>query len=106
MFKRGPHVETRLVNHCTECRSRHNRVSGPDAPRPGDITICAECWAVQVFATDMSLRRPRKTDFAGKPGMADQIQVMRSQLMGRRPPPILFEGDQLLPGGLIIPKGL
>jgi len=47
---------------CCECGRLLNRSIGParnnEAPRPGDICLCAYCGCGNVVADDLGLRRP------------------------------------------------
>jgi hypothetical protein len=52
-------VETETpVSKCVECGSELDRVSGPCAPKPGDLSLCLECGSLNAFADDLSLRPP------------------------------------------------
>ena len=53
---------------CPDCGAGLDRATEtrPGAvPRPGDVSICMHCNAVNVFAEDLTVRRPTAAEAAG-----------------------------------------
>ncbi len=53
---------------CMDCGYVADRCSGPAAPEPGDITICIECRGINVFASDLTLRKPTDAELVNMAG--------------------------------------
>lgn len=59
MNKLNIDVETEMPpSQCCECGYKVNGASGPCKPEPGDLTLCIQCACLNVFNTDLSLRKP------------------------------------------------
>lgn len=46
---------------CPACGSRHDAATDPSghaAPKPGDVSVCIDCFQLAFFGEDLRLRRP------------------------------------------------
>ncbi|MBX9587867.1 MAG: hypothetical protein K2X43_01090 [Hyphomonadaceae bacterium] len=43
---------------CVECDHAMTHTSGPDSPRPGDLSLCIRCGSLNIYDDAMRFRRP------------------------------------------------
>ena len=62
---------------CCECGDASNRVGGPGRPREGDFSLCIGCGSLNIFASDLSLRRPTTGEMLEAAGDSDLQHLRR-----------------------------
>jgi len=65
---------------CCECGASFDRASGPDKPRPGDLTLCIRCVSLNVFADDLTTRKPTDEEYLAAAADSD-VQEMRRAIL-------------------------
>jgi hypothetical protein len=50
-------------NICPYCGKVTDRVSGPEAPNEGDISICIQCYSICMLNADLTFRKPTEEEF-------------------------------------------
>ncbi len=68
---------------CSICGENNNAASNffePERPTPGDVSVCAYCGHLQIFAEDLSLRDPTRAE---KLEIADRPEILRMQRVVR-----------------------
>jgi hypothetical protein len=72
---------------CAACGYRMDKSTeafGDAAPKPGDVSICLACGAVQVFTADLTLRNPTRDEhekFSRDQRIID-VQMARAHVVG------------------------
>lgn len=67
---------------CPSCGAKVNRagdILGEGSPEPGEVVVCLECSALNVFAEDLSLRRPTDeelVDIAGSSELRKTLEIV------------------------------
>jgi hypothetical protein len=80
--KDGSRIPTSPCVSCGEPNDAASRVNNDDVrPGPGDVTICAYCGHIAVYADDMTLRDPNDAeiiDMAGEPEVLHAQKVAKA----------------------------
>lgn len=81
-------VETEVPEStCCECGHRFTHASGPCKPSPGDYTLCIECTSLNIFADDLTVRRPTIEEYCTA-AASSELQALRRVMLAvhaRRP---------------------
>jgi hypothetical protein len=74
-------VETETPeSFCCECETRFDRASGPATPSPGDLTLCIRCGSLNVFADDLTARRPTDEEYFAAAADSELQELRRAIL--------------------------
>lgn len=78
-------VETETApSTCCECGHDITHASGPVRPSPGDFSLCIRCASLNVFAEDMTVRKPTFEEYCVAAADSD-VQHMRRILLAIKP---------------------
>jgi hypothetical protein len=66
---------------CVHCAHVMTNTSGHEVgPEPGDMTLCINCGGLNIFASDLSLRKPTKRE-AREATADDEVQDIHAAIM-------------------------
>ena len=51
-------------NTCPYCGKFTDSASGPVLPKEGDVSVCIQCYNINIFNADLSIRKPTVEEFA------------------------------------------
>lgn len=67
-------------SNCAECGAKLDRATGPDAPSPGDFTVCIDCANVNVFTDALEMRKPTLEE-AFQAANSRTVQQLRGRIL-------------------------
>jgi hypothetical protein len=79
---------TRLpAGECAHCSAVLSGHTGPNKPKPGDVSVCSTCGGYLKFDDSMRLRALTPADHAelsNSPETAALLEILRSMVLERR----------------------
>ena len=63
---------------CPSCEHEMDQVTGPEQPKPGDVTICINCRHICIFDDEMKLRNPTDDEAKELAGNKEIITIMNA----------------------------